>query len=186
MVRTRSFWTGLGFGLILGSMLLQLLSLSKANVNQIDPERLRAYAEQEGYLLQPAHERWYTASELEAAIEDALAEQQEEHSAQRTDSGRSDTGNTDSGLTDSDRAGSDRSDFERSETNEIALRSLLIPPGTTSEQVADMLLQLELIEDRDQFLREMTRRNQHRSIRSGVYEFEGDPELEEIIEAITP
>lgn len=175
MVRKRSFWTGIGFGLVFGSLLLQLLNIGAASERDaIDLEEMRHLAEREGYLLQPAHERWYTASELEAAIAEALNEQEE---ALRQEFAM---------MKQKENSEREGEGADRHQPEEIVIRSLLIPPGTTSERVADMLVQLGLIEDREPFLAAMTKRNQHRSIRSGIYEFRGDPDLDEIIEQITP
>lgn len=65
------------------------------------------------------------------------------------------------------------------------VRSFMIVPGMTSDDVADILLQLDLVQDKERFLELLTERQLHGKIRARIYHFRGEPDLETVVGKIT-
>src|SRR5690606_22936726 len=61
----------------------------------------------------------------------------------------------------------------------------VINPGMRPNDVAKILISLELIEDGEAFIQMIRQKALTTRIVSGTYEFEGEPSMEEILEAIT-
>ena len=157
MVKKRSFWTGLGLGLIAGCLLLQMMLIGSAepamsSIEEIDVETLKQQAENLGYRLYESGERWYSNAELAEKVseakQDALASVEQ---------------NMEPGLE----------------------RAVYIAPGMSSIQVADLLAKVSLIEDKDLFIQEIKKRKQQGQIQAGVISFKGEPDIAEIIDRLT-
>jgi len=62
---------------------------------------------------------------------------------------------------------------------------ILVPNGSTSEEVAELLAQSGLVADKPEWLALLTERGLHSRIRAGVYTFDHIPEPEELLVMLT-
>lgn len=158
MFKNKSLLAGLGIGLIVGTLLLQTMGAAERLENRgpvTEPEEL-----DEARLELEADRLGYALVVKDAVYysEAELASQLEEARQQV--------------LAEAEQTVRDRWSF-------------VIAAGTRPSGVADMLLALELIDDKDVFLAELKERRMTTKIRSGVYRFEGEPDMDEIIQTIT-
>lgn len=167
MLKDKTFLFGLGLGLIIAVLLLQLTQMrsgaeeklfaSDLNGPQVSSADLTQdivmnWAEANQFKLISASELLYTEAEFDQAVENA----RQEAGALAVES----------------------PDFK-------AIRGFVIPNGATSSQVANLLKEMELIEDIIAFEDTMAIRGLHSKIQPGYYEFEGSPSLDEVIVKIT-
>ena len=160
MLNHRYFYYGLGLGLVIGSLLLQLFSVlpaadglpkaGESGEHISDEATLKEAASRFGYQLVKAEENTYTAEEVERIRQQAQQEANEASAAQVQEK-----------------------------------RTFVITPGMSSEKVGEILSDLRLIENKEQFMQLMSERGLHKKIRTGTYTFTGSPTVDEIIERIT-
>lgn len=167
MFKNRFFLYGLGIGLIAASLLLQLASMSsKLERDQEEPIEWEAFFEAHfDELSQAAQLQGYRIIKVEdSELEDSELEdvELEEPSA------------NDEPLT-------EQADKELPPEPMV----LDITYGMTSIDVADLLEQLHLIDDRTDFERAMSSRALNRRIQAGTYEFTDVPKLHDLIDLIT-
>lgn len=62
---------------------------------------------------------------------------------------------------------------------------ILVPNGSTSEEVAELLAQSGLVADKLEWMALLTERGLHSRIRAGVYTFDHIPEPEELLAVLT-
>lgn len=177
MFRDKRLMTGLGAGLMLGAMLLQLMLLATSEGtddplsgagNLPDEDQLRREAEQLGYLLHEASERWYTQAEVDNLIQAALAD---EETMQREPAADADEGAT-------EETGAEAGSLPHFYMIEIR-------HGMASDEVGDMLQAVGLLDDPAAYREEMARLGLTVKIRAGTYTFAYKPDLETLIDAIT-
>lgn len=183
MFRDKRLMTGLGAGLMLGAMLLQLMVLATSGTDAEDPfsvpgetpdeEQLRLEAEQLGFLLQDASEQWYTRAEVDKMIREALEERE---AAPAATAGKPASGEADSGAT----AGTVSDNGALPHYYLIEIRA-----GMASDEVGEMLHAAGLVDDLDAYREKMARLGLTVKIRAGTYTFAYKPELEALIDAIT-
>lgn len=166
MFKNKFFWYGLGIGLIVASLLLQLASMSDQSKDEaaeaIDWDIL--FNEQFDELTQAAESQGYillNVNELEYIDQPNKSEQSETPNAQPETS------------------------VEHPIDVQPETTVLEITYGMTSIDVAELLEELKLIEARDMFEETMAQRGLNRRIQIGTYEFTESPELNELIDLIT-
>lgn len=159
MLRSRHFWTGIGCGFIVGAIILQLMLWSKPADTQA-ALNLPSTSLSVDELKQQAEQLGYEL--LPSDITWLDSEQVEAEWEQR-----------------------ERQIREDAENDAPTIRSFIIVPGMTSDDVADMLLQLGLINDKEYFKSLLTKDDLHRTLQARLYVFYDEPKVEEIIEKIT-
>ncbi|GIQ68614.1 hypothetical protein XYCOK13_14380 [Xylanibacillus composti] len=156
MFKNKSLLAGLGIGLIVGTLLLQTMTVAERLENRepepqmLDEEQLEQAADRLGFSLVVKDAVYYSEDQLAARVEEARQEA-----------------------------------IAQAEQTVVERKSFVIVAGTRPANVADMLLTLGLIEDKNQFLNELRERRLTTNILSGLYTFEGKPDLDEIIREIT-
>lgn len=163
MLKDGGFLRGLGFGLILASLLAFIMQSAQSipNIednqndgNQIETEEdLVAVAEQLGFQVYSASEEIYTKDDLEKAVE---------------------------------QASNQLSELEQKEL-EQEVKSFYITYRMTTTEVAAVLADLGLIdpESQDDFINQMKQNQLTASLQVGAYTFRGTPTMEEIMTRIT-
>lgn len=167
------FFMGLGIGLICGAILLQLMiaardlgdmtqvrdaeptSWSEAELGTVTEDQWLSMADRLGYQPISKDVKVYKQEQLDEAVRTAR-EQERQAIAEKEPVAGGEGG-----------------------------YSISIMRGMTSDDVADLLLSLGLIESKGSFTGLLDERNLHSSIQVGNFTFEGKPDLEEIVAAIT-
>lgn len=187
LFKQRFFWTGLGSGIVAGALLLQLMTASNhlrheqntaellSELQSWDDATWQAYAEQAGYTLHSSDTVWYSQAALDAEIEAALQTYRDETAAQMSD------GSEDSMQTEGSQQDESASDDQ---TEPLAIQ-VGIRSGVLASEVADLLYELEIIEDRDQFEQRMKDRRLTPNIRTGTYSILRGEDIDTIIDMIT-
>ncbi|MCM3745981.1 hypothetical protein M3223_01295 [Paenibacillus pasadenensis] len=189
----RSFWTGLGIGIIVGALLLQLL-LTGQQVPALQT------AEDDGEALV------YTVEEAEvlaqAAVSRALAEQQKSgdkavmqkegtESAKQSVKPSASPDKTDNKPVGSVKPSATPKSSPKPSTPPSATAKPLkeqvvrIVPGSNLTDAAALLLQYGLIESEEGFIRYMEKQKPAATIRAGYFKFIGQPDLAAIKDVIT-
>lgn len=165
MFRDKGSLYGLGAGMIIGAILLQLMTFARtdsepaAQMPGATEEQLQAMAAELGYDIYPKSERRYTDAEVQEQIAKALEQERDDRSAVGLKVGETSEG--------------------------TAVYLVVIEPGMGAQEVAEALALAGLIEDAGAFEDELSRRRLTRRIQIGSFTFVGKPEPSEIISAIT-
>ena len=169
MIKQRRFTTGLGTGVIIGAILLQLMNIAAAGTEQLTQSESEADAGTGTGMVTSAVENEQQLSEAA----DRLGYHIYKKSVQRY---------TQEQLDEQVRIAVEQ--IEQA-VPEAAGLSVTITSGMTAEQVAEALLDAKLIDDVSVFLKELARRQLTYRIEPGVFEFESVPVLSELITRIT-
>lgn len=164
MLRDRRSLFGLGAGIIIGAILLQLTyAVFPKEDGQAEEEptaeQLQILADGLGYAVYPKSEKRYTEPEVEERIAKALRDEESKRQAAEVWSGETSTG------------------------YEVSL--VVIEPGMNPQEVAEALVLAGLIEDGGAFVEELRKRRLAGRIQIGSFTFVGKPEMSEIIKTIT-
>lgn len=176
MFKDKRYLFGLGSGLIIAAVLLELMRLAEAgtNTNLLPPvqptqqvytiDEMQRIAADLGYVAYDKSVRMYTQQEV-----DELLTAQPQRSQQSDAAGGEDAeaGQPEGGQTDGE------------------AYSVYIKSGLSSAQVSELLVEAGLIADADSFTEEMETRGLAYKIRAGLYNFEEAPDLDALIKAIT-
>lgn len=170
MWKDKRFLIGLGTGLIVGSILLQLMNIAETDnqtllfpdqeeetKQEITMEQWTAAADRLGYEYYPRTEKRYTQEEVDALIEEAVNTAKDSFALQPEE-----------GMEVSN------SEYE-----------VMITEGMPSNAVAEALLEAGLIDDLNAFKQQLRSGKLERKILSGRFTFPQKPSMEEIIETIT-
>lgn len=172
MVKHRLFWTGMGGGLVVGALLLQLMNasaqISQSSEPQLprdtwDEQTWRLNAEEAGFALYPLETRLYTEEQIQQQVAEALAGVHEQSADAQPDGGV---------LPEETEANSEEVTVD-------------IASGMLASEVADYLQAQGVISDRDQFEQRMKDRKLTPNIRRGTYTFAKDEDIDIIIDYIT-
>lgn len=190
----RSFWTGLGIGIIVGALLLQLLLTGQ----QVQPAQQTAEDDGEALV--------YTVEEAEAlaqaAVSRALAEQQKsgdkaETQKEGTESAKQSVKPSASpDKTDNKPGGSVKpsatpksspkpSPPPSATAKPLKEQVVRIVPGSNLTDAAALLLQHGLIGSEADFILYMEKQKPAATIRAGYFKFTGQPDLANIKDVIT-
>jgi hypothetical protein len=160
---------GLGIGLILGAILLQLMNLAVSGVGQnaltgdsaisekeYTLEELRDIADQLDHYIIEKSAVVYTQKELDDAVLQAV----EEASVSETPE-------------------------EKPVDSKVTSYRFTIKAGMVTDEVTDLLMDIGLINDAESFKKELSDRNLNNRIQVGTFEFNEKPSLTELINKIT-
>lgn len=156
MLKRRTFWFGLGFGIITGTMLLQLMIWGQGQSIDILVEEEPIPAVKDTLI----EDTLYNEKQIEEIRKEIREEIRNEFFSER--------------------------ELVEKDENEKLIRGFLVRRGMSSQDVIDVLLELQLIEDGEHFLGLLRQEGRDKRIVIGVYQFEGHPSPEEIIEQIAP
>lgn len=167
------FYMGLGIGLICGAILLQLMMVARdlGDMTQVQDEEPVSWTEAE--LETVTEEQWLSMADrfdYQAIGKDVKIYRQE----QLDEAVQAAREQERQAIADKAPAVGDTGGY-----------SISIMNGMTSDDVADLLLSLGLIESEESFTRILDERNLHSRIQVGNFTFEGKPDVGEIITAIT-
>lgn len=162
MFKNKQFMYGLGFGLILGAALLQLMlaaapsdaPASREGAGATILDRLRADADKLGYQLLPKNAKAHTPEELEQIRAKAAEEERGKWAGQSAQSGE-------------------------------VTRAVYISDRMDAFQTAELLTLAGIWPDAGEIVRELTARRLTTRIRAGAYQFQPTDTLEQIIAQIT-
>jgi len=180
VLRDGRFLTGLGAGLMIGAMLVELLTAAAGAPGGApaadapfsaeappDPDRLAEEARRLGLVLHDAAKTWYSQEDVDALLEEA---------------GRNGAAGSGAAGGPPDAGGA----VEAVGPGELPHFYLIeIRTGMTSDEVGRMLLAAGLVDDLDAWRREMAARGLEVRIRAGTYTFAYKPDLAALIDAIT-
>ncbi|MFD2670073.1 hypothetical protein [Marinicrinis sediminis] len=172
MLKNSLFLRGLGIGMFLAAILIFLMNAGSSKLDSFkdnelahDPgnlslEQLEEAADRLGYEVKPAGQADDAAGEAGYTRDEVEAE-----------------------------IAKAKSEWEKGRSSDDPtgkyVRSFYISPSMTSNEVANVLLDLDLITDKSAFISIFDERQLHSKIQLGVYVFEDDPEMEDIIARIT-
>lgn len=168
----RSFWTGIGSGLVIGAILLQVINIAvqrdlppmDAETQQTEAEPdWRKLAEEAGYTLYPSDVKLYTQEELDERLRLALAAAEQEGTASE-----------EAGVTDIDAVNGNAANVD-----------VQIKAGMLASDVAELLSEAGVIADKDAFELRLKEQRRTPKIRSGVYSFALGEDMDSVIEKIT-
>ncbi|MBB6732880.1 hypothetical protein [Cohnella zeiphila] len=164
MRKRRGWLIGLGLGLMLGASMLQLMDVARSAPQSVqlpnEPfsrEELEKEAGAKGYKLVRDDGETYTKEQLDAAV--AQAKKEAADSPAPLSSGEAEG----DGM-----------------TKEL---DYYVPPGASLQEVASALLAMELIDDKDAFIK--LAKPSGGKIRVGLCRFSGKPTPEEIVAELT-
>lgn len=177
MWKDKRFLIGLGTGLIVGSILLQLMNLGLSDHSsvvfpdnegapeeqQISLEQWTEAAEQFGYAYYPRSEKRYTQAEVDELLEAAVNEADEADERTVTQPAQQD------------------SDNEESNADYV----VRIREGMSADEVSHALFEAGIIDDLDTFRQALLDRKLQYKIQYGTFTFAHKPDITEIIETIT-
>jgi len=174
---------GLGIGLIIGAILLELMNLALSGVDQdallndniledrqYTLEELKAIAENLDYNIIEKSVVLYTQSDMDAAIHNAKESTVIDPVVEATEAD----------------APVDKVLIEEKSSNvEKTSYHITIKSGMVTEEVTALLITVGLISEADSFKDELNRRKLNNKIQVGVFEFPTKPSLTELINKIT-
>jgi alanyl-tRNA synthetase len=155
---------GLGTGLVIGSILVQLMnqaaqvapkatdSLANPSIEQMDAMQVKEAA-YKYYQVYPKEEKLYNQAQVDALVQQKIAEE--------------------------------KTKLEQTFQTSAKKTYIYISSGLSSSQVAEMLYQSGLIIDRKAFEDAMRQQQLNYKIQAGVHVFEGQPDMDQIISNIT-
>lgn len=170
MFKNKLFLNGLGTGLIVGAILLQLMlavtEAEKKGIPQSDEVEPSIETENEtailrktkelGYQVFEKDETLYTIEQLQAELEKAKKEDEDDKQAATLNTASAEQ-----------------------------VRAFTVSASTSSSTVANLLLEMNLIKDKQAFEDELSKRQLNSNIQTGYYIFRGNPTMDEIILKIT-
>lgn len=168
MADRKTFLYGLGSGLIAGALLLQLASIGEGDA----AADLEAAATANGYVLKDARTAWYSESELQDRIEEAVAQARREAADGATGA-----------APEQSAAGNDPSAANGGKSDKIY--AFTIASGSELTTIARLLYELGLIDDYNGFLRLMEERGLAGKVQAKHYRFDSIPTMDELIEELT-
>ncbi len=186
MRKYRNWLMGLGIGIILGSSMLQLIQLAKDQTVMVAEEpltrdQLNEEAKKAGLVLLPADETRYTQDQLDAKVEKAVAAAQED--AKNTDTDQID--DSDAAL----KPPGQKKDENESPSPDAAGSgepdsvTLYVRYGMTLLEVAEELVKLGVIEDKEDFIKKAWSISKKMNVGTAV--LTGKPTYQEIMDELT-
>lgn len=186
MIKDKRFLTGLGSGLIIGAILLQLMNVASSGAQRMTAsqsddtvtegeytaEQLVEIADKLGYAVYEKSEKWYSQEKVDELVRTAEEKGKE---AARIEQSRG------TELPAKDELPAQESSTE---VTSVSYR-LTIESGMSSEKVAEALVSAKLIDETDAFLNELNRRKLTDKLQIGPFEFDHKPTLTELINMIT-
>lgn len=192
MLKDTRLLIGLGIGLIIGALLLQLMNVAVNGVNQNSLlnnndvlasehtiEQLAAIAEALDYRIIEKSVKYYTQEEMDKSIDEAKKTMSSE---QTTDNNKPIVKEpvVEQPVVEAPKAEPIVVKEVVKETYRIQIQS-----GMVTSDVTSLLLSSGLISDVASFEKELARRNLNKSIQIGTFEFDKKPSLTELINKIT-
>ena len=166
MRKRRGWLIGLGLGLMLGVSMLQLMNVARSAPQSVqlpnEPlsrDDLEKEAGAKGYKLVRDDGETYTKEQLDAAVAQAKKEASASPSVSPSSSGETEGDGTAKEL------------------------DYYVPPGASLQEVASALLAMELIDNKDAFIK--LAKPSSGKIRVGLCRFSGKPTPEEIVAELT-
>ncbi|TBL77757.1 hypothetical protein [Paenibacillus thalictri] len=169
MFKNKTLLYGLGIGLIIGSLLVQLMNQARGSApapiqtstppqasakpaDKPDAKQVKELASQY-YQVFPKEEKLYTQAQADALVQQKVEEAKKQAGAAAAPSAKK--------------------------------TYIFVPAGANSTQVADMLYQSSLLADRKAFEDAMKKDQLSSRIIAGLHVFEGQPNLDEVIVNLT-
>ncbi|OAS21705.1 hypothetical protein [Paenibacillus oryzisoli] len=165
MFKNRALITGIGAGIIVGALLLQVMlirpsspSNSGISLEEMDPQKLKDEASKY-YLVLEKNVKMYTQAELDAAIQKRLKEESDKLAAAQPQ------------------------DQPKSSPPPVALSKIVIyvQPNLDATAVAELLYRASVISDRKAFVTELNKQGGNYKIQVGYHEFEGNLDMATIV-----
>lgn len=196
MFKNRTFLIGLGAGLILGSLLLQIMTMGNS-VQTFTKERLQQEAEKLDLKLVPTDEPLYTQEQLDLQLKQheeklkAVPPTQPQPQSQTTIQPQSlnDANAQEHGSVKGDASPANETKStdtsKQSASTEPKLVKLKISPGMNLKKVSEELERLGLVKNAESFIKYGTKNKINTKIRSGQYDLHADASMGEIVKIIT-
>ncbi len=173
MTKDKRFLTGLGTGLIIGAILLQLMNFAGAGRESVVPTDKLYSQEEADELVRKA---------LVQAAEQTLAEEEAKAESSEADEDALSAAEIEDDSIQADLESSEDSDdeVEATATYEVTIRYRM-----TSEDAADAAIEAGLLDDKDAFLQELIRRNLTYRLQIGTFTFNTKPTIPELVQTLT-
>ncbi|ALS21664.1 MULTISPECIES: hypothetical protein [Paenibacillus] len=162
MANNKSMLTGLGAGMILGAVLLQLMNASSStavsgpDLEEMNPAQLKEAASVY-FQVYDKDQKLYDQTQLDALVLQKLQQEKEKLAAEQ----------------------------QSAASAPVKETYIYISGGLTAGHVADMLLASGIITDRKAFADEMRRKRLNDKIVTGIHVFKSPMELSEVITKLT-
>ncbi len=200
MFKSRNFFIGLGIGLIISSMILMLytnstnktisditsrsdITITLDKSNELTLDELKGIAADKDLFL-------YTKTDidnLKASLTDEVKnELSKKNNPPTVDNSNSDNANKDSAISDSTNTTSE--DTNANKTNNDNSEKVIyfsIPDGMRSEQVADYLVEIGILKEKNKFLDILEKKHLATKIIAGTYKYDKVLITEELVKLLT-
>lgn len=188
MIRNRQFMFGLGFGLIAGALLLQLMMFGQMQTGKL---KTKEQVEQAAAALQlkvvPADQELLTEAEWRAKTEEEGAQQETTNTTNTPESPQTPESPNNSEQPNAGNVpeSSAPSNPEQPENKPVSIEYKIVS-GSTLSGVAEGLLQAGVISDKDAFLKRAKDKKINYKVRTGTFAFEIGEDYDSIIAKISP
>ncbi|MUT66383.1 hypothetical protein [Paenibacillus sp. NEAU-GSW1] len=174
MLKNRNFLTGLGIGIIVGALLLQLMLIGEQSQREL------------GAGLNGADEKLYSQAELDAAIEAERMDAQSRQSAEtatESDAKKTEAPSNTPAATETPKPSATSGNTEKTKQETPVERKVRIVGGMNLTSTAKLLFEEGIITDQSEFIAKMKRSK--KQVRAGHFLFKGQPALDEVMKVIT-
>ncbi|NOU68483.1 hypothetical protein GC096_31115 [Paenibacillus sp. LMG 31461] len=166
MFKNRALVTGIGVGIIVGAILLQVMlirpsspSKSGISLEEMDPQKLKEEASKY-YLVLEKNVKMYTQAELDAAVQKKVKDE-------------------------ADKLASTKPQETPKSTDPAAVTSskivIYVQPNLDATAVAELLVKSGVITDRKAFVTELDKRGGNTKIQVGYHVFEGFMDMQTVV-----
>ncbi|NOV03139.1 hypothetical protein [Paenibacillus planticolens] len=161
MFKNRSYMLGIGTGIIVGALLLQLMSVrasapgpSSLALEEMDPTKLKEEAAKY-YQVFDKNAKVYTQTELDAAVQKKVKEETDKLAAAKAQ--------------------------EPPKVETVNRTVIYVQPNLDATAVAELLVKSGLITDRKAFATELQKQGGNTKLQVGFHVFEGQVDMQQVV-----
>ncbi|MDD9270315.1 hypothetical protein ACFPES_24985 [Paenibacillus sp. GCM10023248] len=161
MFRNRTFLVGIGTGVIVGALLLQVMSVrsgvpggSGLTLDEMDPQKLKEEASKY-YQVYDKNTKMYTQAELDASVGQKVKEATEGLAAAKP--------------------------TEQPKVETVHRTVIYVQPNLDATAVAELLVKSGLITDRKAFADELAKQGGNTKLQVGFHVFEGQMDMKQVV-----
>jgi gas vesicle protein len=162
--KNRALVTGIGVGIIVGAVLLQVMlirpsspSKSGISLEEMDPQKLKEEASKY-YLVFEKNVKMYTQAEIDSAVQKKVKEETDKFAASKPQ------------------------DQPKASPPTVSSKIVIyVQQNLDASTVADLLFQAGVISDRKAFITELDKQGGNTKIQVGYHEFEGKMDMATIV-----
>lgn len=165
MLRNRSYILGIGTGIIVGALLLQMMSVrasapgsSGLALDEMDPQKLKEEATKY-YQVFDLGTHMYTQAELDAAVQKKVKEEADKIAAAKPQ----------------------EQTQEQPKVETVVRTVIYVQPNLDATAVSELLVKSGLISDRKAFATELEKQGGNTKLQVGFHVFEGPMDMQKVV-----